>query len=82
LGSLNRLRNSDNTLIDYSSRVVPRLSSDGTLFNWYFGIEICVTWLTDKSEYSFLMQLALRVLLPFMTSYLCESTFSTLICFK
>jgi hypothetical protein len=39
---------------------------------------MCGFWLTVKNEYPVVAELAIRVLLPFVTTYICESAFSAL----
>jgi hypothetical protein len=39
---------------------------------------MCNLWVTAKNEHSVMRTLAICVLLPFVTSYLCESAFSSL----
>jgi hypothetical protein len=43
---------------------------------------MCEVWLTVKNEYPVVEELAIRILLPFATSYLWESAFSALTCIK
>jgi len=52
--------------------------SDRTLQLVFLNKDMCDFWLTVKNEYPVVAELAIRVLLPFATSYLCESAFSAL----
>jgi hypothetical protein len=54
------------------------LSSDRTLQLVFLNKDMCDFWLTVKNEYPVVAELAIRVLLPFATSYLCESAFYAL----
>jgi hypothetical protein len=54
------------------------LSSDRTLQMVFQNKDMCDFWLTVKNEYPVVAELAVRVVLPFATSYLCESAFSAL----
>jgi hypothetical protein len=55
-----------------------KLSSDRTLHLVFPNKGMCEFWLTVKNEYPVVAELAILVLLPFATSYLCESKFSAL----
>jgi hypothetical protein len=54
------------------------LSSDRTLQLVFLNKGICEFWLIVKNECLVVAELAVHVLLPFATSYLCESAFSVL----
>jgi hypothetical protein len=54
------------------------LSSDRTLQLVFPNKYMCEFWLTAKNEYPVVAELAIPVLLPFATSYICESEFSAL----
>jgi hypothetical protein len=54
------------------------LSSDRTLQLVFRNKDMCDFWPTVKNEYPIVAELAVRVLVPFATSYLCESAFSAL----
>jgi hypothetical protein len=52
------------------------LSNDRTLQLVFLNKDMCDFRLTVKNEYPVVIELVIRVLLPFATSYLCESAFS------
>jgi hypothetical protein len=54
------------------------LSSDRALQLVFLNKDMCDFWLTVKNVYPVVAELAIRVLLPFATSYLCESAFYAL----
>jgi hypothetical protein len=54
------------------------LSSDRTLQLVFQNKDMCDFWLTVQNEYPVVAELAVHVILPFATSYLCESAFSAL----
>jgi len=54
------------------------LSSDSKLQVEFAKKKLRTVCLNSKAEYPTLSDLAISVLLPFVSTYLCESTFSTL----
>ena len=58
------------------------LSSDSNLKNDFSVKNLNTFWLAVKPEFPTLSALAMAVLLPFVTTYLCESAFSTLTALK
>lgn len=68
---------STNTLSTNEEDILADLSSDVTLKNFKNDSSIDKFWIKVHSEYAMLSEKALRVLLPFPSTYLCESGFST-----
>jgi hypothetical protein len=54
------------------------IAADGMLKMEFHSQKIDVFWIKRKAEYPELAREALKVLVPFATSYLCELTFSSL----
>lgn len=54
------------------------LTSDTTLRLRFSQVPVHEFWIEIKSEYPLLSEMAMNKLLPFCTTYLCESAFSTL----
>ncbi|XP_067131371.1 zinc finger BED domain-containing protein 5-like [Centruroides vittatus] len=54
------------------------LKADGTLKLKLLEVPLNTFWLTIKSEYPAIFEMAVNMLLPFSTTYLCELGFSTL----
>ncbi|XP_067142494.1 protein FAM200A-like [Centruroides vittatus] len=54
------------------------LKADRTLKLKLFEVPLNTFWLTIKSEYPAISEMAVNMLLPFSTTYLCELGFSTL----
>lgn len=54
------------------------LSADGMLHLEFKSVNLDTFWLKRKSEYPELTTEALKCLIPFATSYLCELTFSSM----
>ncbi|XP_067131374.1 zinc finger BED domain-containing protein 5-like [Centruroides vittatus] len=55
-----------------------KLKPDGTLKLKLLEVPLNTFWLTIKSEYPAIFEMAVNMLLPFSTTYLCELGFSTL----
>ena len=58
------------------------LSSDSKSRLEFSGKKLHTFWLSVRAEYPLLSDLAVSTLLPFVSTYLCESTFSTLTAIK
>ena len=58
------------------------LSCDTSLKQKFQNVSLIQFWLDIKSEYNVLTNKALKVLLPFATSYLCKTDFSALAAIK
>ena len=58
------------------------ISCDGTLKMEFYSQTVDEFWLKRSSEYSDLSRVALKLLTPFATSYLCESAFSSMVDIK
>lgn len=58
------------------------LAADGMLKMEYYSQSVDVFWMKRKHEYPELAREALKLLVPFATSYLCELTFSAMVDIK
>lgn len=58
------------------------LSCDNTLKTKFGSMELCDFWISVREEYPLLNGKALRILIPFATSYLCEAGFSAVAVIK
>lgn len=58
------------------------LSCDSSLQTEFKNIGLCEFWLNRESEYNSLSTKALKFLLPFTSTYLCESGFSAMLAIK
>jgi hypothetical protein len=74
--------NSTNTQSTNKGDMLADLSSDVTLKNLKNNSSLDKFWLEVHSEYEVLNEKALRVLLPFPSTYLCEGGFSAVIASK
>lgn len=75
IGNNNLNMNEKESLID--------LSSDSTLkFKFQSTLSKSQFWLSVKSEYPLLSEKAMKILIQFSTTYLCEKTFSSVTAIK
>ena len=58
------------------------LSCDGGLKNEFKKDILCDFWLKQRAEYELISDKALQFLIPFSTSYLCETGFSAMLAIK
>lgn len=58
------------------------MSSDSILRLWFTSQALSEFWLSVEKQYPLLGQKAIRILLPFATSYLCETGFSAVAALK
>ncbi|XP_025407116.1 zinc finger BED domain-containing protein 5-like [Sipha flava] len=58
------------------------LSCDSSLKSKFTNMELTKFWISIKNEYPLVCEKALRVLIPFSTSYLCEAGFSAVAVIK
>ena len=58
------------------------LSCDGGLKNEFKKDILCDFWLKQRAEYGLISDRALKLLIPFSTSYLCEAGFSAMLAIK
>jgi len=58
------------------------LSCDSSLQTEFKNTGLCEFWLNRESEYNFLSTKAVKFLLPFTSTYLCETGFSAALAFK
>ena len=58
------------------------LSCDGGLKNEFKKDMLCDFWLKRRAEYALISNKALHFLMPFSTSYLCETGFSAMLAIK
>lgn len=58
------------------------LAADGMLKIEFYSQSVDVFWIKRKHEYPELAKEALKLLVPFATSYLCELTFSSMVDIK
>lgn len=58
------------------------MSTDSYLKHVFSSLNLNSFWLSIKNEYPILAEIAMKTLLPFVTTYLCESSFSTLTVIK
>ncbi len=58
------------------------LSCDGGLMNEFKTEQLIIFWLKRRNKFSFISEKALKFLLPFSTSYLCETGFSAMLNIK
>ncbi|XP_023213869.1 transmembrane protein 189-like, partial [Centruroides sculpturatus] len=68
-----------NRLNDFEYEKLIKLSSDLGFKTLFESMPITQFWIKVKSEYPVLHKKAVRMLLPFSTTYLCESMFSAMI---
>ncbi|KAK5641454.1 hypothetical protein RI129_010001 [Pyrocoelia pectoralis] len=70
------------TLTNHEKESFIELSCDGSLKTDFTKSELGEFWLRISSEYPTLSKKALLFLLPFSTTYLCETGFSTMLVIK
>ena len=58
------------------------LSSDGTLKRKFDIVPLAEFWILVKNEYPQLSELAMSILIPFTSTYLCEKAFSSMVTIK
>ncbi|XP_023210433.1 zinc finger MYM-type protein 6-like [Centruroides sculpturatus] len=81
-GTEEELQLQTNRLYDFEYEKLIKLSSDLGFKTLFESMPITQFWIKVKSEYPVLHKKAVRMLLPFSTTYLCESTFSAMVMIK
>ncbi|GLV40841.1 hypothetical protein CBL_10016 [Carabus blaptoides fortunei] len=71
-----------NRLNDFEQEKLIELSSDLMLKTVFESVPVTQFWIKVKTEYPVLYEKAMWILLPFSTTYLCESTFSAMALIK
>ncbi|CAG4990207.1 unnamed protein product [Colias eurytheme] len=69
-------------IITKMKECLPDLAADGMLKMEFYSQSVDVFWMKRKHEYPELAREALKLLMPFATSYLCELTFSSMVDIK
>ncbi|XP_066231900.1 zinc finger MYM-type protein 6 isoform X1 [Saccopteryx leptura] len=72
------MNHQNSNLKDFEEEKLAQLSSDLGLQSVFKSMPITQFWIKAKTSYPELYERAMKILLPFSTSYLCDATFSAL----